>query len=139
MAVELSIGQLSETTRCKVPTIRYYEQIGMMPAVSRTSGNQRRYGPEHVKRLQFIQHCRDLGFRQNAIIELLALTAQPSQGCEVVTELAKSHLEEINRRIARFSGLKLELERMIDSCSSVNISECRIIEGLADTSNADAS
>ena len=55
----LTISQLSTKTRCKVPTIRYYEQIGLMPEPSRTPGNQRRYDDQHVARLGFIQHCRN--------------------------------------------------------------------------------
>lgn len=132
----LTIGQLSRETHCKVPTIRYYEEIGLMPAPSRTAGNQRRYGPEHVARLGFIQHCRELGFRQKAIFDLLRLTGQPSQNCEAVTEIARTHLEEVNQRIARLSVLRLELERMIDICSGGQIADCRIVETLADHSHS---
>ena len=131
----LSIGQLSKATHCKVPTIRYYEDIGLMPAPSRTPGNQRRYGPEHVARLDFIQHCRELGFRQKAIRDLLMLTGQPRQSCEAVTEIARTHLDEVNERMARLAALKLELERMIEVCRGGQIGDCRIIETLADHSH----
>ena len=40
----LSIGQLSKRTGVKVPTIRYYEQTGLIDAPERSEGNQRRYG-----------------------------------------------------------------------------------------------
>jgi DNA-binding transcriptional MerR regulator len=131
----LSIGQLSKETHCKVPTIRYYEEIGLMPAPSRTAGNQRRYGPEHVARLDFIQHCRELGFRQKAIHDLLQLTKHPSQNCAAVTEIARIHLDQVNRRMARLTALKLELERMIEVCRGGQIADCRIIETLADHSH----
>jgi DNA-binding transcriptional MerR regulator len=136
MSHALSIGQLSKVTHCKVPTIRYYEQIGLMPPPSRTAGNQRRYGPEHVARLAFIQHCRELGFRQNAIRDLLRLTEQPNQSCEAVTEIARAHLDQINQRIARLAALKSELERMIGVCRGGQIADCRIIETIADHSPA---
>ena len=103
-----------------------------MPAPSRTAGNQRRYGPEHVARLSFIQHCRELGFRQDAIRGLLTLTKHPNQGCETVTEIARSHLNEVNQRMARLAALKSELERMIEGCGGGRIADCRIIETLAD-------
>lgn len=136
MPHNLTIGQLSKETHCKVPTIRYYEEIGLLPAPSRTSGNQRRYGPEHVTRLGFIQHCRELGFRQKAIRDLLALTKHPDQSCKAVSEIARTHLNEVNQRIARLSALKLELERMIEICRGGQIADCRIIETLADHSHA---
>jgi len=130
----LTIGQLSKETQCKVPTIRYYEEIGLMPLPSRTAGNQRRYGPEHVARLGFIQHCRELGFRQDAIRDLLSLTKCPSLSCEAVTEIARTRLNEVNQRMARLAALKSELERMIVVCSGGRIDDCRIIETLRDRS-----
>ena len=135
MTCTLTIGQLSKETGCKVPTIRYYEEIDLMPAPLRTTGNQRRYDPKHVERLNFIQHCRELGFNQKAIRDLLRLTEQPNQSCESVTEIARTHLDELNQRIARLATLKLELERMIEVCHGGQVADCRIIEVLADHSH----
>ena len=135
MPAVLTIGQLSTETHCKVPTIRYYEQIGLMTPPSRTAGNQRRYGPEHVARLDFIRHCRELGFRQQAIRDLLKLASNPRQSCEAVTEIARTHLNEVNQRMVRLAALKSELERMIGVCSGGQIADCRIIETLADHSH----
>ena len=56
-----SIGELSRRTGVKVPTIRYYEQMGLMPEGERTQGNQRRYRRDELERLAFIRHARDLG------------------------------------------------------------------------------
>ena len=106
-----------------------------MPAPLRTAGNQRRYDPQYVERLNFIQHCRELGFNQKAIRDLLELTEQPNQSCESVTEIARTHLDELNQRIARLATLKLELERMIEVCHGGQVADCRIIEVLADHSH----
>ena len=57
-----SIGALSKQTGVKVPTIRYYEQIGLIDPTDRTEGNQRRYSDEAIQRLGFIKHARELGF-----------------------------------------------------------------------------
>jgi len=79
MSGDLSIGDLGQQTGCKVQTIRYYEQIGLMPAPSRTSGNQRRYNPGHAERLAFIRHSRELGFSLDAIRELLDISDDPER------------------------------------------------------------
>jgi hypothetical protein len=50
-AAALSIGSLARETGAKVQTIRYYEQIGLLPAPARTAGNQRVYGKSHRDRL----------------------------------------------------------------------------------------
>ena len=57
-----SIGDLSRRTGVKVPTIRYYEQMGLVAAPERSEGNQRRYSRHELERLAFIRHARDLGF-----------------------------------------------------------------------------
>jgi len=132
---EYTIGQLARATGSKVPTIRYYEQIGLLPAPRRSAGNQRLYGSEHLKRLGFIQHSRELGFSQAAVRELFRLTDQPDRTCEAVDAIARSHLEDVDRRIARLTSLKLELERMIESCRGGRVDNCRIIETLADHSH----
>lgn len=134
MPRHLTIGQLSKQTGCKVPTIRYYEQVGLIPAPSRTQGNQRRYGPEHVARLGLVLRCREIGLEQRAVRDLMELANNPGEDCQAVTEIAREHLEDINRRIARLMDLQSELEQMIDTCSGGKIANCRIIATLADQS-----
>jgi DNA-binding transcriptional MerR regulator len=134
MAKELTIGRLAQATGCKIPTIRYYETIGLLPEPSRSTGNTRLYGASHLARLGFIQHCRELGFPQAAIRELLELSDHPDRSCEAVTDIARAHLTDVNRRIARLIALKSELEGMIENCRGGRIEECRIVEALADYS-----
>lgn len=134
MAVELSIGGLARETGCKVQTIRYYEQIGLMPEPARTAGNQRRYSWRHVQRLAFIRHGRELGFALDAIRTLMQLSDIPDQPCEQVDAIARDQLQQVDRRIASLRALKAELERMIRQCSGGRIAECRIIEVLSDHS-----
>jgi len=62
----LSIGALAAETGSNVQTIRYYEQIGLLPPAVRTEGNQRRYDRTHVARLAFVRHSRELGFPLDA-------------------------------------------------------------------------
>ena len=68
----LSIGELSRHTNVKVPTIRFYEEKGLMPKAERTSGNQRRYTHAAIKRLAFIRHTRDLGLPLSDVAALIS-------------------------------------------------------------------
>jgi len=129
---EFMIGQLAERTGCKVQTIRYYEQIGLMPEPVRTEGNQRRYGARHLERLAFIRHSRELGFPLDAIRELLDLADDPDRSCEAADRIARRQLHQVESRIARLQALKRELKRMIVQCRGGRIAECRVIEVLAD-------
>ncbi len=127
-----TIGRLAQDTGCKVQTIRYYEEIGVMPPPDRSKGNQRLYERSHMHRLLFIRHSRELGFPLDTIRQLLNLTDNPSQPCETVTRTARAHLAEVNSRIVGLQNVKLELERMISQCDGGRqMSECRIIEVLS--------
>jgi DNA-binding transcriptional MerR regulator len=137
MMAELTIGCLARETGCKVPTIRYYEKIGLLPEPGRSSGNTRLYDTGHLARLGFIQHCRELGFPQAAIRELLELSDHPDYSCEAVTDIARAHLDDVNCRIARLTALKTELQSMIKNCSGGRIEQCRIVETLADYARSD--
>ena len=92
---DLTIGQLASQTGCKVQTIRYYEQIALMPEAARTAGNQRRYYRWHLERLAFIRHSRELGFPLDAIRELLSLADNPERSCEAADRIARRQLEQV--------------------------------------------
>lgn len=132
--MNLPIGELAKRTAVKVPTIRFYEQIGLLDPPPRTEGNQRRYGKAEVDRLNFIRHARELGFEVDDIRELLAMSAEPQASCHTADSIARNHLGEIERRIASLKALKGELTRMIEECGHGRICDCRIIEALADHS-----
>ncbi|KMO39358.1 MerR family transcriptional regulator [Methylobacterium aquaticum] len=130
--MEFPIGELSRRTGVLIPTVRYYEQAGLLPPPPRTEGGRRRYGPADVERLTFIRHARELGFEIEAIRELLALTAQPDRSCAEVDIIARRHLVEVEHRITRLMALRSELSRMIGECGHGRVGECRVIEVLSD-------
>ena len=131
----LTIGQLAQRTGCKVPTIRYYESVGLLAPPRRSTGNQRRYGAKALARLDFIQHCRELGFSQSDIRNILGLADSRAQSCDAVTSVVQHHLDDVTERISRLTRLQLELQRMIADCSGGAMSDCRILETLADHSH----
>lgn len=127
----MPIGRLAAATGCKAQTIRYYEQIGLLPEPPRTAGDQRRYGPEHRFRLSFIRHARELGFPLPAIRELLRLADHQESDCAEADRIASKQLDAVRRRIALLEGLREELERMLSECRGGRIGECRVIETIA--------
>jgi Cu(I)-responsive transcriptional regulator len=128
----LAIGKLAKRTGTKVQTIRYYEQIGLLPKPGRTEGGQRRYGDADLDRLAFIRHARQLGFTLEAIRELLDLSDNPSRSCAEVDVIAHRQLKEVEARIARLEALRKELKRMLRECSRNTVSDCRVLEVLCD-------
>ena len=128
----LAIGTLAKRTGTKVQTIRYYEQIGLMPEPDRTEGGQRRYENTQLDRLAFIRHSRQLGFSLEAIRELLGLSDSPDRSCAEVDAIARRQLREVEARLVRLEALRVELQRMIGACNADRVADCRILEVLRD-------
>lgn len=130
----LTIGTLAKKTGTKVQTIRYYEQIGLMPKPGRTEGGQRRYGDDELDRLAFIRHARQLGFSLEAIRELLDLSDHPDRPCLEADAIARRQLKQVEQRLARLEALRTELKRMVHECSGGQTADCRVLEVLRDHS-----
>ena len=126
-----SIGQLSNRTGVKIPTIRYYEQMGLIEAPERSEGNQRRYTAVELRRLSFIRHSRDLGFSIENIRGLLSLSEHPEKPCHDAHDIAVQHLKDVQDRIAQLQKLERELKRF-SRCDADSVAECAVIETLAD-------
>lgn len=127
-----TIGELSRRTGVKVPTIRWYEQAGLVDEPGRTQGNQRRYSRGDLERLSFIRHARDLGFDLDSIRELIDLSGHPDKPCAHADAIAESQLAEVREKIARLRRLEAELERMATRCAHGTAAECYVLRSLAD-------
>ncbi len=128
--MDYSIGQLAKQAGYAVQTVRYYEETGLMPHPPRTEGGQRRYSAEHVDRLLFIRHARDLGFEVEDIRSLLGLAVDPDQSCAAVDQIARKHLAAIDEKIARLESLRAEVHRMLKACARSKVAECNVIGAL---------
>ena len=128
----MPIGAAARASGVKVPTIRFYEAAGLLPAMPRTEGNRRLYGPGQVKRLIFIRHARELGFELSAIRTLLDLQDRPDQSCAEADAIAGARLSEVRSRIDALRALEAELEHMVRACAHGRVADCRVIETLAD-------
>ncbi|MCZ4353686.1 helix-turn-helix domain-containing protein [Roseovarius aestuarii] len=130
----LTIGALAKKTGTKVQTIRYYEQIGLLPEPGRSAGGQRRYSNSELDRLAFVRHARQLGFSLDAIRELLDLSDHPDKSCTEADAIARRQLKQVEQRMARLEALRTELKRMVHECSGGHTSDCRVLEVLRDHS-----
>ena len=125
----LTIGELAERTGCKVQTIRFYEQIGLMPeafAPKETNGDlDRRTWSDYVRPSQ-----PELGFPLAAVRELLGLGDDPERSCEAVGRSAASPSAgpEPYRSPGGAPGRAPAHDRQ---CRGGRMADCRIIEALA--------
>lgn len=134
----LSIGALAKATDVKVTTIRFYEQIGLLPEPLRAANDRRVYDERTMSRLAFIKHARQLGFAVDAIRTLLQLSDNPDQSCEQANILAAEQLAAVDSKIIRLQALRGELQRVVSAACQGRVSDCRVIEVLSDHSHCAA-
>ena len=131
-SLDYSIGELASETGVKVPTIRYYEGIGLLPAPPRTEGNQRRYDAAALERLRFIAHARAMGFPTEELRVLLRIAGHRDAPCEDIDALVRARLTEVEDRISRLTALRTELTGMLQSHQHGTVADCRVVEVLSD-------
>jgi DNA-binding transcriptional MerR regulator len=129
---EYAIGELSERSGVKVPTIRYYEGIGLIDPPARTAGNQRRYGKPALERLRFIAHAREMGFPMGSLKSMLRIARHAEAPCADLDDLVRDRLAEVDDRIVRLTALRGELAGMLHSSKHGRVADCRIVEVLSD-------
>ena len=112
-----TISQLVQTTGLSARTLRYYEELGLLPGIRRRSSGRRVYGEDEVQRLRFIQRLKALGLSLSEIKELNAVYAIQGSTDAMLKRLASlldAHLSELDGRIAELQGLRSEMGRYRD-------------------------
>ena len=129
--LDYSIGELASETGVKVPTIRYYEGIGLIAAPPRTGGNQRRYDAAALERLRFIAPARAMGFPMDELRDMLRIAGHRDAPCEDIDALVRARLADVEDRLARLTALKSDLEGMLCHKQGT-VADCRVVEVLSD-------
>ena len=114
----LKIGALARLTGTNAPTIRYYEEIGLLPSAGRQAGNQRVYGEADVRSLTFIRRCREFGFSIEDVRELVALLRDPLSSCTDARDLAHTHLLTVRAKLAELKALERSIAGFVTSCDA---------------------
>ncbi|WP_339864801.1 helix-turn-helix domain-containing protein [Paremcibacter congregatus] len=129
---EFTIGILSKYSEVNIETIRYYEQIGIMPSPPRSASGYRQYNESHQRRLSFIRRSRELGFPLEDIRGLLTLVDDKSYSCAEVQQLTLDHLDTTRRKIADLQRLEAVLDEMASTCDGGLAPDCPIIDSLSE-------
>jgi len=127
----MNIGEASAASGVSVKMVRYYEQIGLLPATRRTEAGYRVYDPDAIHRLRFIRRARDLGFSMVEISRLLALWGDDQRASADVKAVALAHVVELERKIAEMTAMKRTLEHLAHNCHGDHRPHCPILEDLA--------
>ena len=127
----LDIGRASKASGVSLKMIRYYEAIGLLPKIVRTSANYRVYRESDVHTLRFIRRARALGFSVADIQELLGLWQNRSRSSASVKKIAGKHIDDLKRRIAELNSMVDTLEHLSAHCHGDHRPDCPILDDLA--------
>lgn len=105
----MQIGEAARRAGVSPPTIRYYEEIGLLPKPARSSAGYRRYTEAAVEELRFIRRGQAIGFSLDEIREILRLSRSGRQPCGHVLSLAHQHLAALDERIQRLRAFREHL------------------------------
>jgi MerR family transcriptional regulator, copper efflux regulator len=108
----MEIHELGARTGVAVKTIRYYEQVGVLPPPRRKPNGYREYDANDVERLKFVAGARQLDFSLDDIAEILALRDRREAPCRVVLDLLEQRAREVARRIEELQKLGTDLREL---------------------------
>ena len=116
-----SIGEISEMAGLSPRTVRYYEELELLPGVRRRAGGRRVYGDDELERLRFIQRLKTVGLSLAEIRELNAVYAIGGSTHAMLLcldELLARQLQDLDERIRELSDLRDEIGRYRDHIAS---------------------
>ena len=119
----LTIGEVARRAGVAATTLRYYEQIGLVPPPGRLGG-QRRYDASVLARLEVIRLCKSAGF---ALEEIQLLFADDAPGRPASRALAEAKLAEIDAQMESLARARAVIEwGMRCTCPSIDACTCGI-------------
>lgn len=109
----LRIGQVADRVGVNPKTIRYYEQIGLLPQPPRTDSGYRVYDEDAVEQLSFVRAAQGFGLTLDEIREVLAFRERGERPCDYVLTAVRRRADELDRRITELLALRQEMRNLI--------------------------
>ena len=126
-----TIGEVAKQAGVGVETIRFYEREGLIPKPPRRPSGYRKFPPETVARLRFIQRAKDLGFTLKEIKELLDLRVDPYTTCAEIRARADTKIADVKEKIRSLRRIERALVALSGACrDNEPVSDCPILDAL---------
>ncbi|MFQ6006305.1 MAG: heavy metal-responsive transcriptional regulator [Woeseia sp.] len=123
------IGEVTGKIGVSADTLRYYEKIGLLPAINRTASGTRAYLERDLSRLRFIRRAQKMRFSLKEIAELLKMREDPQHARDEVRKLTRSKLTEVEEYLDDLQFLRNELQLLLNLCVASE-DGCPIIESI---------
>lgn len=119
----LSIGELAKQIGINPKTIRYYEDIDLLPKPQRGINNYRVYSEDALKRLNYIKRAQGLGFTLREIKEVLTISDKGFDPCEQIGKLLKQRIVDLDNKLKELMSLQTNLKELEKEWTSIQIGE----------------
>lgn len=126
----MNIGQAAKRSGISAKMIRYYEQIGLLPAPKRSESGYRDYSDSDIRMLDFIQHARELGFSSEQMKELLRLWQNEVRQSSEVKQLAQKHITILEQKIQDMQAMVKILKQSVARCAGDERADCAILKDI---------
>lgn len=113
----LTIGALAQRTGFNVSAIRYYEEVGLIPAPKRRPSGHRVYDGDVQEVLTLIRRCRDFGFSIEETRALVSLAASEDRDCVEARDIAQLHLDTVRAKLGDLQALERSLSKFVNACT----------------------
>lgn len=120
----MRIGEIAERAGVTTKTVRYYEQLGILPEPERTSSGYRTYGDDTLERLRFIRDAQSTGLNLTEIHSILEMKDHGERSCEHTLQLLERHVHDIDTQIARLTEARATLRELAELAGTSNLTDC---------------
>ncbi|MEA2002037.1 MAG: heavy metal-responsive transcriptional regulator [Actinomycetota bacterium] len=120
----MKIGELARVTGVSTKTIRYYEEIGVLPEPERADNGYRLYAESAVDRLTFVKDAQATGLSLDEIAAILGLRERGEATCNHVMHLLEHHLKQLDSRIAALQKTRATLTAIADRAQQLDPADC---------------
>ena len=127
----MRIGEVAKRLKINPKTLRYWEEIGLIPSPERDSSGYRVYTEEHIKLCEFILKAKSVGFKLEEIKEIISLIYSGNVPCKCVEEKIRKKIEEIDKIIEELKSRKRILEKLLCERKNTSANFCPIIESVS--------
>lgn len=120
----MRIGEIAEEAGVTTKTVRYYEQLGILPEPERTASGYRTYGDDTLERLRFIREAQSTGLNLTEIHSILEMKDHGERSCEHTRELLERHISDIDTQIARLTAARRTLTQLAERADRADPADC---------------
>lgn len=128
----MNIGEVAKRSGLNSKTVRYYEDIGLVQASSRSANGYRQYSQHDLEQLQFIQRARKTGFNLDECRHLLSLLNNQDRQSHEVKTLVMEKVNIVEQQIEELTLMRQCLIDLAKQCQSNEGTECAILDKLSE-------